>query len=84
MKLLFVTDRFTGGGSKEPSPVIVEDKAFTLVKNLQLSRQLLEVFCNRKRTRIEHSHFPVSKVKERERERERQTETERGRERGEH
>ena len=67
VKLLFVTDRFTGGGSKEPSPVIVEDKAFTLVKNLQLSRQLLEVFCNRKQTRSEHSDFPIRKVKERER-----------------
>ena len=67
MKLLFVTDRFTGVGSKEPSPVIVEDKDFTLVKNLQLSRQLLEVFCNRKQTRREHNVFRIRKVNERER-----------------
>ena len=66
VELFFVTDRFTGVGSKEPSPVIVEDKGFTLVKNLQLSRQLLEVFFNRKQTRSEHSDFPIRKVKERE------------------
>ena len=67
VEVLLVTDRFTGVGSKEPSPVIVEDKAFTLVKNVQLSRQLLEVFCNRKQTRREHSDFPIPKVKETER-----------------
>ena len=37
VKLLFVTVRFLGVGSKEPSPVIIEDKVFTLVKNSQLS-----------------------------------------------
>ena len=37
VKLLFVTVRFLGAGSKEPSPVIIEDKVFTLVKNSQLS-----------------------------------------------
>ena len=39
VKPLFVTVRFLGVGSKEPSPVIIEDKVFTLVKNSQLSRQ---------------------------------------------
>ena len=67
VELLFVTVRFTGVGSKEPSPVIVEDKSFTLVKNLQLSRQLLEVFCYRKQIRSGHSDLPIRKVKERER-----------------
>ena len=37
VEVLLVTDRFTGVGSKEPSPVIVEDKVVTLVKNVQLS-----------------------------------------------
>ena len=37
VKLLFVTVRFLGVGGKEPSPVIRDDKVFTLVKNSQLS-----------------------------------------------
>ena len=37
VKLLFVTVRFLGVGGKEPSPVIIEGKVFTLVKNSQLS-----------------------------------------------
>ena len=37
VKLLFVTVRVLGVGSKKPSPVIIEDQVFTLVKNSQLS-----------------------------------------------
>ena len=63
VEVLLVTDRFTGVGSKEPSPVIVEDKVFTLVKNVQLSRQPLEVFCNRKQPEVNTVIFQFIKLK---------------------
>ena len=37
VKLMFVTVRFLGVGGKVPSPVIIEDKVFILLKNSQLT-----------------------------------------------
>ena len=46
VKLLFVTEGMPGAGVEEPSPFIIEEKFLTLVKNSQLSRQLLEAVWN--------------------------------------
>ena len=57
VKLLFVTKGIPGAGVEEPSPFIIEEKFLTLVKNSQLSRQLLEALWNIKQIQLENGQL---------------------------
>ena len=57
VKLLFVTKGIPGAGVEEPSPFIIEEKFLTLVKNSQLSRQLLEALWNIKQIQLKNGQL---------------------------
>ena len=52
VKLRFVIEGIPGVGVEELSPFISEDKFLTLVKNSQLSRQLLDALWNTKQIQL--------------------------------
>ena len=52
VKLRFVIEGIPGLGVEELSPFISEDKFLTLVKNSQLSRQLLDALWNTKQIQL--------------------------------
>ena len=57
VKLRFVTEGIPGVGDDEPSPFIIEEKFLILVKNSQLSRQLLEALWNTKQILLEYGEL---------------------------
>ena len=57
VKLRFVTESIPGVGVDELSPLIIEEKLLTLVKNSQLLRQLLDAPWNTKQIQLENDEL---------------------------
>ena len=59
VKLRFVIEGVPGVGVEELSPFVTEVKFLTLVKNSQLSRQLLDALWNTKQIQLEHGELKL-------------------------
>ena len=59
VKLRFVIEGVPGVGVEELSPFVTEEKFLTLVKNSQLSRQLLDALWNTKQIQLEHGELKL-------------------------
>ena len=58
-KLRFVIEGVPGVGVEELSPFVTEEKFLTLVKNSQLSRQLLDALWNTKQIQLENGKLKL-------------------------
>ena len=59
VKLRFVIEGVPGVGVEELSPFVTEAKFLTLVKNSQLSRQLLDALWNTKQIQLENGELKL-------------------------
>ena len=59
VKLRFVIEGVPGFGVEELSPFVTEEKFLTLVKNSQLSRQLLDALWNTKQIQLENGKLKL-------------------------
>ena len=59
VKLRFVIEGVPGVGVEELSPFVTEEKFLTLVKNSQLSRQLLDALWNTKQIQLEKGELKL-------------------------
>ena len=59
VKLRFVIEGVPGVGVEELSPFVTEEKFLTLVKNSQLSRQLLDALWNTKQIQLENGKLKL-------------------------
>ena len=61
-KLRFVTEGIPGVGVEELSPFVSEEKFLTLVKNSQLSRQLLDALWNTKQIQLQNGELKLCEM----------------------